>query len=216
VILTGADRHDVTQLHALVDAIPPIGGNRDSPLLKPQVVPVAFAQMMLATYDAISPPREKIFMNRLTNQSSLSVPLPLGFAFFPKRSQAFLGIFAAVDGLEKLVGCTKCRREAHFLGQVHHIACSTDGQRRVGCYFLSESKGEREQFSAWHNMVHEPDFSRAFCVDRLACEKQLQQSALLDHVNRGRCPRHATSDARLGDSKAGVLGRDAEVAHLRQ
>ncbi|BCZ84746.1 hypothetical protein PTKU64_84210 [Paraburkholderia terrae] len=28
VILTGANRHDVTQLHALVDAIAPIGGKR--------------------------------------------------------------------------------------------------------------------------------------------------------------------------------------------
>jgi hypothetical protein len=38
VILTGANRHDVTQLHALVDAIPPIGGKRGRPLSKPQVV----------------------------------------------------------------------------------------------------------------------------------------------------------------------------------
>ena len=38
MILTGANRHDVTQLHALVDAISPIGGKRGRPLSKPQVV----------------------------------------------------------------------------------------------------------------------------------------------------------------------------------
>ncbi|PQV44170.1 transposase [Paraburkholderia sp. BL21I4N1] len=38
VILTGANRHDVTQLHALVDAIPPISGKRGRPLSKPSVV----------------------------------------------------------------------------------------------------------------------------------------------------------------------------------
>ena len=38
VILTGANRHDVTQLHALVDAIPPIGGKRGRPLSKPLIV----------------------------------------------------------------------------------------------------------------------------------------------------------------------------------
>ena len=38
VILTGAHRNDVTQLHALVDAIPPIGGKRGRPLWKPQLV----------------------------------------------------------------------------------------------------------------------------------------------------------------------------------
>jgi Transposase DDE domain len=38
VILTGANRNDVTQLHALVDAIPPIGGKRGRPLSKPRVV----------------------------------------------------------------------------------------------------------------------------------------------------------------------------------
>jgi transposase len=38
VILTGANRHDVTQLHALVDAIPPIGGKRGRPLSKPRIV----------------------------------------------------------------------------------------------------------------------------------------------------------------------------------
>ena len=36
--LTGANRHDVTQLHALVDAIPPIGGKRGRPLSKPRIV----------------------------------------------------------------------------------------------------------------------------------------------------------------------------------
>ncbi|QCP54114.1 IS5 family transposase [Trinickia violacea] len=38
VILTGANRNDVTQLQALVDAIPPIGGKRGRPLSKPQIV----------------------------------------------------------------------------------------------------------------------------------------------------------------------------------
>ena len=38
VILTGANRHDVTQLHALVDAIPPIRGKRGRPLSNPPVV----------------------------------------------------------------------------------------------------------------------------------------------------------------------------------
>ena len=38
VILTGANRHDVTQLHALVDAIPPIAGKRGRPLSKPRIV----------------------------------------------------------------------------------------------------------------------------------------------------------------------------------
>ncbi|MFM0248482.1 IS5 family transposase [Paraburkholderia sediminicola] len=38
VILTGANRHDFTQLHALVDAVPPIGGKRGRQLSKPQVV----------------------------------------------------------------------------------------------------------------------------------------------------------------------------------
>jgi len=38
VILTGANRHDVTQLHALVDAIPPIGGKPGRPLSKPPIV----------------------------------------------------------------------------------------------------------------------------------------------------------------------------------
>ena len=38
MILTGANRHDVTQLHALVDAIPQTGGKRGRPLLKPKIV----------------------------------------------------------------------------------------------------------------------------------------------------------------------------------
>ncbi|WP_256701164.1 IS5 family transposase [Caballeronia sordidicola] len=38
VILTGANRHDVTQLHALVDAIPQIGGKPGRPLSKPKIV----------------------------------------------------------------------------------------------------------------------------------------------------------------------------------
>jgi hypothetical protein len=38
VILTGANRHDVTQLHALVDAIPQIGGKRGRLLSKPLIV----------------------------------------------------------------------------------------------------------------------------------------------------------------------------------
>ncbi|MEX3901635.1 MULTISPECIES: IS5 family transposase [Paraburkholderia] len=38
VILTGANRHDVTQLNALVDAIPPIAGKRGRPLSKPRIV----------------------------------------------------------------------------------------------------------------------------------------------------------------------------------
>ncbi|WP_152979240.1 IS5 family transposase [Caballeronia cordobensis] len=38
VILTGANRHDVTQLHPLVEAIPPISGKRGRPLSKPWVV----------------------------------------------------------------------------------------------------------------------------------------------------------------------------------
>jgi transposase len=38
VILTGANRHDVTQLHALVDAIAPIAGKPARPLSKPRVV----------------------------------------------------------------------------------------------------------------------------------------------------------------------------------
>ena len=33
--LTGANRHDVTQLLPLVEAIPPIGGVRGAPLRKP-------------------------------------------------------------------------------------------------------------------------------------------------------------------------------------
>jgi transposase len=37
-MLTGANRNDVTQLHALVDAIPPIGGKRGRPLSKPRDV----------------------------------------------------------------------------------------------------------------------------------------------------------------------------------
>ncbi len=38
VILTGANRHDVTQLDALVDAIPNIRGKRGRPLHKPKIV----------------------------------------------------------------------------------------------------------------------------------------------------------------------------------
>ncbi|MPW11654.1 IS5 family transposase [Paraburkholderia sp. CNPSo 3155] len=38
VILTGANRNDVTQLHPLVDAIPPIAGKRGRPLSKPRIV----------------------------------------------------------------------------------------------------------------------------------------------------------------------------------
>ncbi|AUT65077.1 IS5 family transposase [Paraburkholderia terrae] len=38
VILTGANRHDVTQLHALVDAIPRIAGKPGRPLSKPRIV----------------------------------------------------------------------------------------------------------------------------------------------------------------------------------
>jgi transposase len=38
VIMTGANRHDVTRLHALVQAIAPIGGKRGRSLSKPQVV----------------------------------------------------------------------------------------------------------------------------------------------------------------------------------
>jgi hypothetical protein len=38
VILTGANRNDVTQLQALVEAIPPIRGKRGKPLSKPRVV----------------------------------------------------------------------------------------------------------------------------------------------------------------------------------
>jgi transposase len=38
VILTGANRNDVTQLQALVEAIPPISGKRGRPLSKPRIV----------------------------------------------------------------------------------------------------------------------------------------------------------------------------------
>ncbi len=38
MILTGANRNDVTRLQALVEAIPPIGGKRGRPLSKPRVV----------------------------------------------------------------------------------------------------------------------------------------------------------------------------------
>jgi transposase len=38
VILTGANRNDVTQLQALVEAIPPINGKRGRALSKPRVV----------------------------------------------------------------------------------------------------------------------------------------------------------------------------------
>jgi transposase len=38
IILTGANRHDVTQLLPLIDAIPAIRGIRGRPLQKPQVV----------------------------------------------------------------------------------------------------------------------------------------------------------------------------------
>jgi transposase len=38
VILTGANRNDVTQLQALVEAIPPIRGKRGRPLSKPRIV----------------------------------------------------------------------------------------------------------------------------------------------------------------------------------
>src|ERR1700709_968512 len=38
VILTGANRHDVTQLDPLVEAIPPIRGKRGRPLRKPKIV----------------------------------------------------------------------------------------------------------------------------------------------------------------------------------
>ncbi|MEI5995750.1 IS5 family transposase [Paraburkholderia bengalensis] len=37
VILTGANRNDVTQLHPLVGAIPPIAGKRGRPLSKPRI-----------------------------------------------------------------------------------------------------------------------------------------------------------------------------------
>lgn len=37
-ILTGANRHDVTQLIPLIDAIPPIGGKAGAPLRKPEEV----------------------------------------------------------------------------------------------------------------------------------------------------------------------------------
>lgn len=36
--LTGANRHDVTQLLPLVDAIPPVRGRRGAPLRKPEAV----------------------------------------------------------------------------------------------------------------------------------------------------------------------------------
>lgn len=38
MILTGANRNDVTQLLPLVDAIPPIRGTRGRPLRKPKVI----------------------------------------------------------------------------------------------------------------------------------------------------------------------------------
>jgi IS5 family transposase len=38
VILTGANRHDITQLDALVEAIPRIRGKRGRPLYKPRIV----------------------------------------------------------------------------------------------------------------------------------------------------------------------------------
>lgn len=38
LILTGINRHDVTQLLPLIDAIPPIRGKRGRPLLKPAIV----------------------------------------------------------------------------------------------------------------------------------------------------------------------------------
>jgi IS5 family transposase len=38
VILSAANRHDITQLDALVDAIPHIQGNRGRPLHKPQII----------------------------------------------------------------------------------------------------------------------------------------------------------------------------------
>ena len=36
--VTGANRHDVTQLQALIDAIPPVGGKRGAPKRKPALV----------------------------------------------------------------------------------------------------------------------------------------------------------------------------------
>ena len=38
MILTGANRHDVTQLVPLIEAIPPIRGKRGRPLRKPAIV----------------------------------------------------------------------------------------------------------------------------------------------------------------------------------
>jgi hypothetical protein len=38
VIVTGANRHDVTQPPPLIDVIPPIRGKRDRPLSKPAIV----------------------------------------------------------------------------------------------------------------------------------------------------------------------------------
>lgn len=38
MILTGANRNDVTQLLPLIDAIPPIGGKAGRPLSKPRIV----------------------------------------------------------------------------------------------------------------------------------------------------------------------------------
>ena len=38
MILTGANRHDVTQLLSLIEAIPPIRGKRGRPLSKPAIV----------------------------------------------------------------------------------------------------------------------------------------------------------------------------------
>ncbi len=35
-LLTGANRHDVTQLRPLVDAVPPLGGRRGRPRRRPQ------------------------------------------------------------------------------------------------------------------------------------------------------------------------------------
>ena len=38
VVLTGANRHDITQLLPLLDAVPPVNGKRGRPRMRPKVV----------------------------------------------------------------------------------------------------------------------------------------------------------------------------------
>ena len=72
------------------------------------------------------------------------------------------------------------------------------------------------QISQRHHGVHKAQFIQALRRDGLGCEQQFHHHPLRQHFGQGRCPRHAAPNLGFGNAKDGVIGRYAQIAHLRQ